>query len=136
MFTNVLVPTDGSPTAEAALVHAIDLASHADAVVHVVYVADVTVARGGPMLDLLRQEGERITKEAASQVSAAGLSVTRAVVEGRPSAEILDYADDARIDLIVMGTRGRTGLDRLFMGSVAARVVRFAAVPVLTVRRP
>ncbi|MFC7319205.1 universal stress protein [Halomarina halobia] len=136
MFNNILVPTDGSDTAEAALEHAIDLASRADAVIHVVYVADVTVARGGPMLDLLTEEGQRATKEAASRVSGAGLSVTRAVVEGKPSRAILEYADEARIDLIVMGTHGRTGLDRLFMGSVAGRVVRLAKVPVLTIRRP
>jgi nucleotide-binding universal stress UspA family protein len=56
------------------------------------------------------------------------------VVEGNPSEEILAYATEHGIDLITMGTHGRSGLDRVVMGSVAERVVRRSSVPVLTVR--
>jgi nucleotide-binding universal stress UspA family protein len=56
--------------------------------------------------------------------------------EGDPAAEILRLAQEARVDLIVMGMHGRTGLGRLLMGSVAERVVRQAPCPVLTVKVP
>lgn len=54
--------------------------------------------------------------------------------EGRPAAEILSYATDEEVDLLVMGTHGRTGLDRFLMGSVASDVLAEATVPVLTAR--
>jgi nucleotide-binding universal stress UspA family protein len=65
-----------------------------------------------------------------------GIPVERRLAEGDPPAEILHVAADSGADLIVMGTHGRTGLERLLMGSVAERVVRKAPCPVLTVRTP
>ena len=56
------------------------------------------------------------------------------MIEGTPSREIVNYAVDEDCDLIVMGTHGRGGLDRLLLGSVAERVVRSSAIPVLTLR--
>lgn len=61
-------------------------------------------------------------------------SVTAAVVKGGPSETILEYADDHGVDMITMGTHGRTGLNRYMEGSVTERVVRLAEAPVLTVR--
>lgn len=56
------------------------------------------------------------------------------IVEGNPHEEILEYVSEHDIDMVVMGTHGRTGIDRVVMGSVAERVVRQSPVPVLTVR--
>jgi nucleotide-binding universal stress UspA family protein len=64
----------------------------------------------------------------------AGLTVVTEVVGGNPHEAILDYVADRGIDVVVMGTHGRTGLDRAVMGSVAERVVRRSPAPVLTVR--
>jgi len=61
------------------------------------------------------------------------VTVTRATAEGSPSREIVEYANQHGCDLIVMGTHGRGGIDRLLLGSVAERVVRSAHVPVVTV---
>lgn len=64
----------------------------------------------------------------------AGLTVVIEIVEGNPHEEILEYVSEHGIDMVIMGTHGRTGLDRVVMGSVAERVVRRSPVPVLTVR--
>ncbi|TKX83377.1 universal stress protein, partial [Halorubrum sp. SS5] len=62
------------------------------------------------------------------------VDVETAVVEGSPSREIITHAEEAGCDLVVMGTHGRGGIDRLLLGSVAEKVVRGSSVPVLTVR--
>ena len=66
--------------------------------------------------------------------SADGLDVTTAVETGNPHSVILRYADENDVDLVVMGTHGRTGVERYLLGSVAEKVVRLADVPVVTVR--
>lgn len=64
----------------------------------------------------------------------AGLTVVTEIGEGNPHEEILEYVSEHDIDMIIVGTHGRTGFDRAVMGSVAERVVRRSPVPVLTVR--
>lgn len=64
----------------------------------------------------------------------AGIKTTGKVVTGFAAEEILEIADDEKADLIIMGTHGRTGIDRILFGSVAAKIVRGADIPVLTVR--
>lgn len=64
----------------------------------------------------------------------AGVPADTAIVDGIPEEEIVAFADREAIDLIVLGTAGRTGLDQLVLGSVAEEVVRSAPVPVVTVR--
>jgi nucleotide-binding universal stress UspA family protein len=64
------------------------------------------------------------------------VTVTHQLLRGDPAAEIVRLAGDAKIDLVVMGTHGRTGLSRLLMGSVAEQVLRKAPCPVLTVKKP
>jgi nucleotide-binding universal stress UspA family protein len=140
-YERVLVATDGSPASERAIREALDLAVANDASVHVLYVLDTTSfapvsgeATLDGMADILESEGEDALDAVAEQAAARGLTVERALVEGRPSAEIAGYAERADCDVIVMGTHGRGGLDRLLLGSVAEKVVRTASVPVLTVR--
>jgi nucleotide-binding universal stress UspA family protein len=71
------------------------------------------------------------------QAEAAGVDTIEGVVaQGAPHRAILDYVDEQDIDLIVMGTHGRTGLDRYLLGSVTEKVVRLSDAPVLTVRMP
>ena len=67
---------------------------------------------------------------------AAGKTIVRVVRQGSPFLEIIRYAKEKGIDLIVIGTHGRTGLAHVFMGSVAEKVVRKAPCPVLSVRHP
>ena len=63
-------------------------------------------------------------------------NIERSVLTGVPHEEIMNFAKKNKIDLIIMGTHGRTGIDRMLFGSTAAQVVRYAPCPVLTVRVP
>jgi nucleotide-binding universal stress UspA family protein len=140
-FETILVPTDGSDAATVAVEHAITLAETTDAAVHVVYVVDLTSVSGGfgtpELLDALEETGQRAVDDAIDRAEDAGVrSVEASVLSGTPARATLDYAEERDIDLIVMGTHGRTGLDRYLLGSVTEKIVRVADVPVLSVSPP
>ena len=141
LYDRILVPTDGSAEGRRAVAHALDLASVHAADVHGLYVIDTASYAGMPMesswegvSDLLREDAEEAAREVESLATDTGLDVETAVAEGSPSKEIIRYAEGNGCDLIVMGTHGRGGIDRLLLGSVAEKVVRGSSVPVLTVR--
>jgi len=143
MYDTILFPTDGSETATEAADHAIDLATRHDADIHILYVVDHhRVSQMAPKLGTdhikrtLEQEGERITTEVAALASDAGLETTVSLEEGAPGETITTYAATVGADAIVMGTNGRSGMDRLLLGSVAERVIQNADLPVLTVKPP
>jgi nucleotide-binding universal stress UspA family protein len=145
MYKHVLLPTDGSEGTDAVVENAREIANRFDAEVHVLHVVDQRLSRlaqeyrdlgsdvGQTATDELGEVGQEAVSAVTSQLS-DDISVTEAVVEGVPHEAILEYAADEDIDLIVMGTHGRTGLSRSLLGSVTERVVRSADVPVLTVR--
>jgi len=141
LYDRILVPTDGSDEGERAVAHALDLASVHGAAVHALYVVDTASYAGMPMEsswegvgDLLRNDAKKAVAEVESLAADTDLDVATAVAEGSPSKEIIRYAEEDGCDLIVMGTHGRGGIDRLLLGSVAEKVVRGSSVPVLTVR--
>jgi nucleotide-binding universal stress UspA family protein len=141
MYDRILVPTDGSDPAVAATDHALTVAERFDATVHALYVVDTDgIAHEAPGLgldalrDALREEGAAATAAVEDRAEKRGVNVTTAVVEGLAEETIVDYADENGIDMIVMGTHGRRGLDRYLMGSVTERVVRRTDVPTLVVR--
>lgn len=138
MYDRILLPTDGSTTTDRALEHALDVASHSDATIHVLHVIDATVfandVETGTIVEEFETAGERIVTEVAERARAADVAVATDVVRGTPHQTILEYGSEHDIDLIVMGTHGRTGLDRYLLGSVTERVVRLSPIPVLTVR--
>jgi nucleotide-binding universal stress UspA family protein len=117
----VLVATDFSDEAEAALRHAIDYARRFGAHLHLLHV----FSRG-------EVEVTRLLADAAA-LAAPGVPVIVSSTGGDPAEEILRYAQRHPIDLIVVGSRGRTGFSRMLLGSVAERVLRGATCPVLTV---
>ena len=82
-----------------------------------------------------RRQAERQLAALVTQAKKAGVRVEAQLTEGLPSEEILRVARRQRADVIVIGTHGRTGLGRIFMGSVAERVLQRSTSPVLTVRR-
>jgi nucleotide-binding universal stress UspA family protein len=141
MYDHILVPTDGSTGTDRAVEHALDLAEAYDADLHVLYVVNTSAystlpadANWESIIDALEEEGKTATGEVAERAEASGIDVTVEVDDGVPHKRILGYADEHGIDLIVMGTHGKTGLDRLLLGSVTEKVVRSSEVPVLTVR--
>lgn len=140
MYDEILVPTDGSPAADAAIEHAVDLADKYDARVHALYVVDgaaySTLEAGSEIvIEALEAEGEEATERVEEAADDAGVEATTTVTTGTAYRTIQDYVDDNDIDLIVMGTHGRQGLDRYLLGSVTERVVRTSEVPVMTVRQ-
>jgi nucleotide-binding universal stress UspA family protein len=140
MYSDILVPTDGSDASAAALDHALSLASQYGARVHGLYVVDWEpyglVEEGKSILvDTLHSEGATAVASVEEAAGSAGVDARTSVVEGDVHRRIVDYVDEEGIDLIVMGTHGRRGLDRLILGSVTERVVRSSPVPVLTVRQ-
>ncbi len=139
MYDDVLVPTDGSEGGTTALEEAIGLARRFDATIHTVYVVEIGVipadVEAAYVHDALGETGETATETVVERAEEAGVDVAEpAVVSGTPHREILAYAQDNDVDLIVMGTHGRSGIDRYLLGSVTEKVVRTADVPVLTVR--
>ncbi|ELY57279.1 UspA domain-containing protein [Natronococcus amylolyticus DSM 10524] len=149
MYDTILVPTDGSDTAEYAVEHAIDLAEKYGADVHALYVVDtsaIDVSLGTEQVDRIQQgkfgdmpELEQRANEAtgvvAAKAEAHDIDVTEAVVAGQPHKQISNYAADNDVDLIVMGSAGRSGVRRALLGSVAERTLRSTTVPVLVVDR-
>ena len=139
MYDRILFPTDGSDGTVAALEHAIEHALTYEATLHVLYVIEETypvVEAGAPeTLDALERHGERALEEVRTKAKAAGVEAIQGrVAGGSPYRQIVEYADEYDIDLIVMGTHGRRGVDRYLLGSVAEKVVRTADCPVLTVK--
>jgi nucleotide-binding universal stress UspA family protein len=138
MIDTVVIATDGSESVGRAVDVALDFAARFDAAVHALYVLEESEVEGAPeevrdeMHDALEERGEQAVRDVAAD---AERSVTTAVREGRPAAEISQYARDVDADVVATGTRGRHGENRFLIGSVAERVVRTCPVPVLTVRQ-
>ncbi len=140
MFDRILAPTDGSSECEAALACAFDLARSHDASLRAMYVVDAASYGGLPLetawegiSETLHEEGRRAV-ERVRELAPSDLTIDTAVREGRASETIIEDAERADCDLIVMGTHGRGGIDRLLLGSVTETVVRRSPVPVLTVQ--
>jgi nucleotide-binding universal stress UspA family protein len=147
MYDTILIPTDGSDVAEIAVDHAIDLASKYDATVHALYVVDIDAVNfglGTEQVDRIRQgkfgEMEELEEKAnaatgvvAEAAREHGLDVVEEVRVGKPHDVIAGYADATDVDLIVMGSHGRSGVRRALLGSVTERVLRSTHRPVLVV---
>lgn len=140
MYDCILVPTDGSSEVERALEYAFDLARTHDATIRAVYVVNAAGYGGLPMetawegiSDALREEGQAAV-DRVKELAPEDVDVETRVLEGSPSRVIAENARPGECDLVVMGTHGRGGIDRLLLGSVTERVVRRAQVPVLTVQ--
>jgi len=139
MYERVLLPTDGSEASLVAGEHAFDISSTYGAELHTIFAVDETVfaadAYSGTTPDQYEQVGEKAVAEVVERATARGLGhVTREVVYGPPHQAIADYADESDVDLVVMGTHGRSGVEHYLLGSVTEKVVRTADAPVLTVR--
>jgi len=141
VYDHILLPTDGSEGADAVADHVGALAERFDATVHVLAVADSRNRFESPSSGLapdVWEEAETERAEAAANDTVAllpdSVPVERVVESGVPHEVILEYAETAGMDVIAMGTHGRTGLDHYLIGSVAERVVRRSPIPVLTVR--
>jgi len=140
MYDRVLLPTDGSDVIEDALDHGLDLADRHDAELHTIYVVDRRRYLGAPedvqsdLESTLTHEGESAIATIEERAFAFDLDVVSEIREGIPYKEVLAYAEEGEADVIVVGSHGKTGRDRIAtLGSVTERVVKNAAVPVFVV---
>ena len=144
MFDRILLPTDGSDAVRPAVETALNLAETYGATLHVLFIVDQPVSVSGTaegftgldnLLDELEEEGHRATDSIAERANDSDIETVGAVRRGNPRDDILTYAAEHDVDLIVMGTHGRTGIKRTLLGSVTEAVVRHSEIPVLTVHR-
>jgi nucleotide-binding universal stress UspA family protein len=126
----ILYPTDFSPYSNQAYFHAVALAEHHKANLTILYVYIPTKGNDEADRRYWRNQLEQIRP-----INPA-IPVHHILLEGDPAAEIVRYAADAGIDLIVMGTHGRSGLDRLLVGSVTEKVMRESPCSVMAVKLP
>jgi nucleotide-binding universal stress UspA family protein len=148
MYRRILVPVDGSATSKLGLRHAVGLAKNQGARLRFLNVMDDSLGLSGTdisaadmsfLLKSVREIGERSVTEAAVLARKNKLNADASLLHGRgrrASDVILEAAKKWRADLIVMGTHGRRGLNRLLLGSDAERVLRGTPVPLLLVRDP
>lgn len=146
MYERILVPVDGSSTAQRGLDEALDIALKLGSklrLLHVVDDASLTAVASslasnlGDLLASLAQAGEQVLADAQARARARGVAAEVALrhcTVGRVSDVIVKEAVDWPGDLIVIGTHGRRGAERLLLGSDAEQVLRVAPVPVLLVR--
>jgi nucleotide-binding universal stress UspA family protein len=153
MYSQVLVPLDGSEASERALPHAQSLADAFGARVHLLQVISLSheyeASRGGGggsptvaeySVDMARQvtaarqtRAEAYLQATAARLEENGLQVATSVRQGSTLDNIVNFVAENGIDLIVMSTHGRSGLQRLLVGSVTDRVIRSSHVPVLAI---
>ncbi len=155
LYKKILVATDGSEYTKKAVIHAIELAKISEAELHAVYV--ISLISPPSSLDIktnydpksysptdvsieglkriLRQEGDKAIRYVEDLAKKEGLDVEKWIIEGQPAKEILKLAEEQSVDLIVMGTLGRSGIEKFLLGSVADKVIRGSGIPVLTVRK-
>jgi universal stress protein A len=139
-----LVPIDFSESANQALEYAINLAGKLDAHLTLLHViqsvplggVDMGVTLPYTYLQDLEAEITQSMEACLARVTAAGLEGDIVVVHGVPFHEVVETAKTQKVDLIVMGTHGRSGLQHVLLGSVAEKVVRLAPCPVLVARQP
>ncbi len=141
LFRNIVIATDGSKNSQRAISHGIEFAKLSGAIVHALYVVNTpsTISEnwtaGKEMIyKIMKNDGQKAVSKIMKIGEASGVEVRGILLEGYPSSEIIDFAENNNIDLIVMGTLGATGLERFLIGSVAEKVVRDSKVPVLVVR--
>lgn len=143
MYERILIPTDGSDEAEAAAQHGVNLAESLDAAIVALHVIDAGVS-GLPSQSIKQAEdlpemeahGEELCERIIDMADEAGVDSEFAIEKGKPYEEITEFADGNDIDAIVMGTRGRSGIEDYLLGNVTEKVVRTSNVPVVTIRRP
>jgi len=140
LFAKILVATDGSEKNRPAVDEALRIGRICGSPVHAVYVADISAlesASGDVVIsdaswDLVQHEAAEALAHVRDR--AGGVNLVTATLEGKPAIEILRYAKENGIDLIVIGTQGKRGIERLLLGSVAETIIRNAPCRVLVVK--
>jgi nucleotide-binding universal stress UspA family protein len=143
VLKKILIATDSSESAEKAADFGIEIAGLSRAKVYAVSVIDTTPYYSIPLdqvwskevYEQLEQMGYEADSYVEKAAKAAGIEVESLVLKGNPAERILNFAEEQNVDMIVVGSHGKGGFERLVIGSVSEKVVRHAKVPVLVVRK-
>lgn len=138
MYDSILVPVDESEISRHAVAHAIELATAVDASVHVLHVinmneavnVDVERIERGKLCNDLEEMGAKLIESTLPPADERAVPITQSVMFGRPDKRILKYIATEAPDLVIMGSQGKTGIERFVLGSVAENVARRSSVPV------
>lgn len=140
-FKKIMIATDGSVCSRMAANNGIELARLSRGKIYAVYVVSMEYFSSRTVdfdWEIIHEALEKEGSEAVNYVKGAGelegVIVEPVLLEGNPADELIRYAEEEKMDIIVMGTLGRTGIDRLLLGSVAGNVVRHSKLPVMVVR--
>jgi len=139
LFTRILVATDGSEKNRTAVDEALRIGRVCQIPVHAVFVFDVSGLESAPAdimtgdaWDIIQSEADEILSRVKAR--ADGVKLETVVLTGKPAPEILRYAKEKEIDLIITGTQGKRGIERVLLGSVAEEIIRNASCKVLVVK--
>ncbi|RKZ30787.1 universal stress protein [bacterium] len=140
----ILLPTDFSEHSKAAAPYAVDIASRYGAELHIIHVFDENAldplyfsysGTVGEYFDKVKEGFDSEVDSFLSDIDTGDLTIVPILSNGNPFVEIVRYAKNNDIDMIIIGTHGRTGLSHMLLGSIAEKVIRKAHCPVLSVRR-
>ena len=141
-FHKIMIATDGSDCSMLAAGKGIELARLSGGKVYAVYVVSTNYSSSvgvdfywGEIYEAFKKDGENAVNNIKEMGESVGVNVEPILLEGNPSAELIRYAEEEKMDIVIMGTLGKTGLDRLLLGSVAGNVVRHSKVPVMFVKK-
>ncbi|MGA2122611.1 MAG: universal stress protein [Methanoregula sp.] len=139
LFEKILIATDGSDRNRAAVEEALQIGRVCGSAVFAAYVIDLSAFESASADVVIRDTWVVIQREAEASLArvrarAGGVNLETVTLEGKPAAEIVRFAAENGIDLIVIGTQGKRGFERLLLGSVAEQVVRLAPCKVLVVK--
>ncbi|AKB36280.1 Universal stress protein [Methanosarcina siciliae C2J] len=141
LYRNIVIASDGSENSRRAISCGIEIAKLSGATIHALYVVDTPsvisedwTAGKEAIREMMMNSGKKVMSKIKKIIEESGVEVKEVLLEGYPANEIINFAENNNMDLIVMGTLGKTGFERLLMGSVAEKVVRHSNVPVVVVR--
>ncbi|WP_266082420.1 universal stress protein [Haladaptatus caseinilyticus] len=139
MFSTLLLPIDGSDTAQNAIPYALELAEQYEMALHIVSVVETDGTEPDEkrmaMYEEFEVEAKQMVEDVIAQAGRRDIRTTAgSIAEGKPQRAILQYAAEQDVDLIVMGTHGRSGFRHALRRSVTEKVIRRAEAPVLAIR--
>lgn len=139
MYKKILIPTDGSKFTEKAMKHGLFIASKSNAEIIALEVIDTNHYMGLPIEESIYQLTDALKEEAKKNLekikenSDKKVKISTKIMEGSPANEILKAIEEENVDLVIMGSSGKTGFDKFLLGSVADKVVKNSKRPVLIV---
>jgi nucleotide-binding universal stress UspA family protein len=140
-FQKIMIATDGSDYSMLAAGKGIELARLSGGKVYAVYVVSTNYSSyvgvdfyWGEIYEAFKKDGENAVNKIKEMGERVGVNVEPILLEGHPADELIRYSEEEKMDIVIMGTIGKTGLDRLLLGSVTGNLVRHSKVPVMVVR--